>query len=401
MANYKKQEDLLSIFNDDPFGLLNVAPKSAPVRNEDERLVASFQEIVDFFAINSREPVQQNNNMQETTLYFRLKGLREHPEKREILASRDKYCLLKSEEQEISSLDDILNNDSLGLLNDKSEGLFDFKHIKSEDERASADFVARRKPCRDFEKYEPVFKEVQKDLSMKDRSLIAFKEENLREGDFYVHNGVLLLLEKVEFEEGIQEFKSGSRVRKDGRTRVIFENGTESNMLYRSLYKSLLANGKAVSANINKVNENFIERFSNLTEEDEEAGFIYILKSKSDSPEIKSIPHLYKIGYSTTPVEDRIKNAINEPTYLFADVSIVSVFKCFNMNTQKLELLLHNFFGSSCLNVDVYGKNGQRYTPREWFIAPIKIIEQAIQLMINGKIVSYQYDPIEQQIVMK
>jgi hypothetical protein len=324
-----------------------------------------------------------------------------HPEKREILASRDKYGLLKFKEQEISSLDDILNNDMLGLLNDRSEGLFDFKHIKSEDARASADFVARRKPCKDFDKYEPVFKEVQNDLSIKDRSLIAFKEENLREGDFYVHNGLLLLLEKVEFEEGVQEFKSGSRVRKDGRTRVIFENGTESNMLYRSLYKSLLANGKAVSANINKVNENFIERFSNVTEEDEEAGFIYILKSIGDRPEIKSIPDLYKIGFSTTHVEERIKNAINEPTYLFAEVDPVAVFKCFNMNTQKFELLLHNFFGSSCLNVDVYGKNGQRYTPREWFIAPIKIIEQAIQLIINGKIVSYRYDPIENQIVVR
>jgi predicted DNA-binding antitoxin AbrB/MazE fold protein len=214
----------------------------------------------------------------------------------------------------------------------------------------------------------------------------------LREGDFYVHNGILLLLEKVDFEEGVQPFKSGNRIRKDGRTRIIFENGTESNMLYRSLYKILLANGKAVTANIDKVNEEFIDKFSNITDEDQDSGFIYILKSKSERPEIKEIRNLFKIGFSKIAVEERIKNARLEPTYLMADVRIVMVYKCFNMNTQKLEQLLHNFFGKSCLNIDVFDKSSNRHIPREWFIAPLEVIEQAIHLIISGDIVNYRYD---------
>jgi len=255
-----KDKKLQEIFENDPLGLLNIKPSTSPARNEDERLVASFEEINDFFEKNNREPAQ-GGGIQEHQLYSRLKSLRESPTKTEMLKDHDKHGLLNYEQKQITSLDDILNDDSLGLLDDDSEGLFEFKHIKKQDERASADFVAKRKPCKDFDKYEPIFKEVQKDLSGSKRKLIPFKEENLREGDFYVHNGVLLFLEGVDFEEEVQQFKSGRRLRKDGRTRIIFENGTESNMLYRSLYKALLANGKVVSENIDKVNEKFIEKY--------------------------------------------------------------------------------------------------------------------------------------------
>jgi hypothetical protein len=209
---------------------------------------------------------------------------------------------------------------------------------------------------------------------------------------------VLLLLEKIDFTKEEKYFPDGSRVRKDGRTRCVFENGTESNMLYRSLAKVLYVNGQVLTKNVDEVNYQFVEKFSTVNEEDEEAGFIYILKSKSDKQEIKEIQNLYKIGFSKTSVEDRIKNAIQKPTYLMADVRIVMVYKCYNMNPQKLEQLLHNFFGNSCLNVDVFDKNGNRHTPREWFIAPLDVIEQAIHLIISGEIVKYIYEPISEVI---
>lgn len=393
-----KNEILKNIFEDDPLGLLNTKPSTSPARNEDERLVASFNEINDFYEKNNKEP-EQGGGIQEHQLYARLKSLRENPAKIEILKPYDKFGLLNFEIKTIHSFDDIFNDDDLGILEDDSEGLFDFKHIKKVGERASADFVARRKPCKDFDKYEQQFKKVQKDLKNGKRSLITFKEENLRAGDFYVHNGVLLYLEKVDDKIEVQEYKSGSRERKDGRTRVLFENGTESNMLFRSLYKSLLANGKAISQNGDEVNGSFLETFSNVTEHDEEAGYIYILKSKSDKKEIKEIQNLYKIGFSTTAVEERIKNANQEPTYLMAEVRIVMTYKCYNMNPQKMEQLLHNFFGSSCLNIDVFDKDGNRHTPREWFIAPLAIIEQAIHYIISGDIIHYRYDSINEEII--
>jgi len=98
-----------------------------------------------------------------------------------------------------------------------------------------------------------------------------------------------------------------------------------------------------ISENSDKVNTEFVERFNNVNNEDEAAGFIYILRSKSDKPEIKELNNLFKIGFSKTSVEERIKNASLEPTYLMADVKIVMAYQCYNMNPQKLEKLVHGF----------------------------------------------------------
>jgi hypothetical protein len=172
-------------------------------------------------------------------------------------------------------------------------------------------------------------------------------------------------------------------------------------MLKRSVEKNLYANGQVVSENSNKVNENFIEKFSDITEEDEEAGFIYVLKSKTKDERILAIDNLFKIGYSKDTVEERIKNAEKDPTYLMAQVRIITTWKCYNMNPQKLEQLLHNFFGKACLNIDVFDENKKRHTPREWFIAPIEVIEQAIELIISGEVVDYKYDEVGFVIVKR
>ena len=395
-----KNSVLNEIFSNDPLRLLDIKASSSPARNADERLIASFEEINNFYDLNRREP-EQGTGIQEHGLYSRLNGIRNDQTKINMLRDFDRFELLNFKQKEINSLDDLLGDDSLGLLDDDSEGLFDLKHITKPDERASADFVARRQPCIDFDKYESLFKEVQKDLSTSKRKLIEFKQDNLREGAFYVHNGVLFLLENINITKKEHYKPDGTRVREDGRTRCIFENGTESNMLKRSVEKILYANGKVVSENIDKVNEGFIEKFSNISVEDQEAGFIYIIKSKSENPKIREISNLYKIGFSKVTVEERIKNASQEPTYLMADVRIVMAYKCFNMNTSKLELMLHNFFGSSCLNIDVFDKSGIRHTPREWFIAPLEVIEEAIHLIISGEIVNYRYNSEYEEIIKK
>ena len=230
---------------------------------------------------------------------------------------------------------------------------------------------------------------------------MEFKQDNLEADNYYVHNGVLLFLKSVDFESEVKAYKSGSRERKDGRTHTIFENGTESKMLYRSLYKALLDNGKAVSQTNKSYNENFIENFNEVNEEDVHGGFIYVLQSKSEKLEIKSIPNLYKIGFTKQSVEERIKNASEQPTYLMADVKIITTFKCYNIEVLKLELLLHNFFGNACLDVNIFDKQGNIFSPREWFIAPLKIIEEAIELIIKGTIVNYTYDFKSGEIILK
>jgi hypothetical protein len=170
-------------------------------------------------------------------------------------------------------------------------------------------------------------------------------------------------------------------------------------MLLRSLSAELYKNGRRITENHEKINEQFQRSLGALNKEDQESGFIYVLKSLNPDPKISSIDNLYKIGYSTIAVEDRIKNAIKEPTYLMAEVNYVAGWKCYNMNTQKFEQLIHNFFGASCLNVDIFDENGKRYTPREWFIAPYEVIEQVIGLIISGQVVKYRYDAEEERVV--
>ena len=395
-----KDKLLKEIFENDPLGLLVIKPTNSQVRNEDERLVASFQEINLFFEQNNREP-ELGGGIQEHQLYSRLKSIRENPIKMEMLKVHDIYGLLDYTPKEVTSLDDVLNDDILGILGDDDKGLFDLKHVKKFEDRNNADFVARRKPCKDFAIFESMFKQVQSDLKNGKRRLIGFKQDNLREKCFYVQNGILLYLDSVVFEKQIQQFNSGIHNRPDGRTKTVFENGTESNMMFQSLYKALHENGKVVTENSFKVNEEFFEKFSTVNEDDEAAGFIYILKSKSEKQEIKEIQNLYKIGFSKVSVEERIKNAIQEPTYLMADVKIVMAYKCYNMNTHKLEQLVHGFFGRSCLNIDVFDINGNRHTPREWFIAPLHVIEQAIHYIIAGSIINYRYDDINEEIINK
>ena len=395
-----KESILDEIFENDPLGLLEAKPKKTAVRSADERLASSFDTINRFFEKNKREPKPDPTNIAEYQLYATLKGLRENNEKMLALEPQDTYGLLKREKKEIHSIDDIFNDDTLDIFNGDSEGLFDFKHTPKNFKRSKIESMGKRFACKEFDKYEPLFVEVQNDLKLGKRKLVEFKEVNLRVGNYYIHNGVLFLLESINYDREDHYKEDGTRVRKDGRTRCIFENGTESNILKRSVEKNLYANGKVVTENLDSISEEFIAHFSDITEDDKEAGYIYVLQSESKKEEIASIKNLYKIGYSTTPVEERIKNAENEVTYLMASVKIESSWKCYNMNAQKFEKLIHKFFGSSCLEVDVFDKKGKRHTPREWFIVPLKAIEQVVALIITDKVLEYEYDT-ENQIIQK
>ena len=395
-----KDSILNEIFENDPLEILKVSPKKSAARTSDERLASSFDEINEFIEKNEREPKPNINDITgEHKLYSVLKGLRENEQKIEALKPQDKFGLFEIEKKEINSIDDILGDDSLGILGDDSEGLFDFKHTPKDFERAKAEFIGKRVKCKNFNDYEHLFKEVQSDLALGKRKLTEFKISTLREGNYYVHNGVLFFIEKVTFDREAGYKEDGTRVRKDGRTRLIFENGTESNILMRTVEKNLYKNGKSVTENVDAVIEDFNKSFTGISEEDKEAGYIYVLKSKSKKPEISSVENLYKIGFASNSVAERIKNAEHETTYLMAPVQEVASWKCYNMNAKKFEQLIQRFFGASCLEVEVTDKKGIRHSPREWFVVPMEEIESAISLFIIGKIVDYKYDVKHQKII--
>lgn len=377
-----KDKILNSIFDDDPLGILEIKVKN-PIVTADERLISSFEEINQFYAQHHKEP-QKSTDMTERGLYARLKGIRENPSKIEALKNYDSYKLLVQEEAiEINSIDDIFANDSLDLLASDDEDIFTLKNVpKLKKDRADADFVARREKCEDFEKYEQLFIDCQADLKANRRKIVDSVESQLTVGTFCVLDGVLLYI------ADIQEGYRGNSQKINRRTTLVFENGTKSNMLLRSLGKRLKDNGNMVT----KLDSELEVGLLKVTEEDTQNGYIYILKSLSSNDVISTKKNLYKIGFSTTPVETRIKNAVNDPTYLMAEVKITAVYEVYNVNPQKLEQLIHKFFGNTCLDIEIYDKHQKVHKPREWFVVPLKVIDEAIKLIISGEIIKYKYN---------
>jgi len=401
----KKKPTLDGIFNDDTFGLLESKAKSSTVKTGEDRLVDSFEEINAFFDKNNREP--NKSSMSEYGLLAKLKNFRENETQKKTLKPFDRHNLLGFVEMEKPTIDTILNeDDDLGLLDlDNDLDIFKFKHTPKPEDRAETDFVARRKAMKekDFAKYETMFQKVHKEIKEGKRKILPFKniEKNLHVGDYYLMDGILLYLESANLKKEEWEQKSGNRVRIEGRTRTIFENGTFSNMLYRSLGKQIQKSGKLITNTYEKLEQELFVNTGLVQEEDVESGWIYVLKSKSTNTEISSIKDLYKIGFASTSVDDRIKNAKNEATYLFADVKKITTYKIYNRNADKLESLLHRFFANVCLDIDLFNEQGQRLNPREWFVVPFKVIEEVIELILNENIVNYEYDTVNKKVVLK
>lgn len=281
-------------------------------------------------------------------------------------------------------LDEILN-DPLFDLNPTEKELFHLPEPirQGQIKKAKADEIAQRKPCENFGDYAGMFVQVHRELKEGRRSLIRFKEDNLKEKVFFIADGMMGYVDQLDVED--RQIKD--RVRKDGRSRVIYEDGTESNILFRTIGKNITKGGYIVTE-LNDGTElsGLIERQS-LSDEDQAQGWIYVLRSKSDDERISSVENLYKIGFSTTLVEERIRNAKNESTYLMADVEIVSTYKVFNINVQKLEYLIHQFFAVARFHVKVGDA-----VPEEWFVVPLPIIRQAIAKFVDGSIVRYVYN---------
>lgn len=381
------KKDLLKMIADDPLDLLKLDPEKPPQPTDNDRLAASFQEINQFVSQYGHEP-QPSGDMQERRLYARLDGIRQNTWKAEALKALDSHGLLNQDAKEFNTIDDLLADDKLGILDDDSN-IFELTHVPVA--KSTPDYIATRKPCEDFDKFKNSFVQCQAEIKLRKRKLVPFRrEQTIDERHFYVLKGMLVYV--ADIGEGKHH---GSR--SNPRLRCIFENGTESDLLLHSLAAALYKDGRRVTDYHDKPHT----LSSDITTEDKETGYIYILKSLSTDPKIHSLKDLYKIGFSTTAVDERIKNAASEPTYLMAQVSVIATYQCYNLNTQKFEQLLHTFFASSCLNIDIFDSKGQRHCPREWFIAPLTIIEQAIALLLSGKIIDFRYDVHTQTIVSR
>ena len=256
--------------------------------------------------------------------------------------------------------------------------------------KEAPDHVAKRKLCEDFAQFKPLFDQAHHDLKIGKRQLMRVsKTTNLQEGHFYLVDGQMVYLASV------LEQRKGSNGAMDGRTRCVYENGTEDDILLQTLRKNVVGNGYAITET-QEENESKFFNNKDIKAEDQVTGYIYVLRSKSDNPEISSIKNLYKIGFSTNRVEERIANAEHEPTYLMAPVEIVSTYKIVNMHSQKFEDLVHQVLQAVNFRFKVADDKGELHEATEWYVVPLEIVDSIIQKIMNGTIVCFSYNKEQQ-----
>lgn len=375
----------------DEDGLLEEPTKEHRLTTED-RLDRAFLEIAEFYRTHGRRPSSQTRNIAERRLGARLDGFLADRVRADAVADLDDFGLLTPESPP-KNIDELLARDDLDLLGGDDD-IFDLTPLPSRIITDKDVEVAKRKQARDFSQFENLFKVKHAELAAGDAVLRNFSGiSTIRQGSFFVLGGVMLFVSEV----GERDYKvSGGSYRPRERLRVIFENGTESSMYRTSLAIRLAEqNGRAV------VPANHALSLDELGDADIETGHIYVLRSLSSDPQIAGLEDLHKIGFSRTPVSQRIKNAIHEPTYLMAPVEVVADYRVYNMRPSALERLIHRVFADVRLNLSQVGPNGEIYNPSEWFIVPIDAIDQAIEMTVNGDITDFTYDPATQTFIYR
>ena len=263
-----------------------------------------------------------------------------------------------------------------------------------------AEYVAQRKVCGDFEHYRPLFQKVHQELKEGKRSLVRLsKTENIEVGNFFIVSGQLVLLQSMTDAKWTENLRG-----RNARTRCIYENGTESDILLQTLRKSVMTDGYVVTETQEGIESKFFTN-DDLTNQDKVTGYIYVLRSLSENPAICNQHNLYKIGFSTNTVEERIANAEHEPTYLMAPVEVVATYKVVNLHSQKFEDLVHQVLQAVQFHVVVIDDEGRNHEPKEWFVVPLSVVDVIIKRIMDGSIVGYTYNAdlqcLEQRIVKK
>lgn len=281
-----------------------------------------------------------------------------------------------------------LFDDPLLDISSKEASLFSIPEDmrKVMESKKQPDYVAQHKRCEDFHLYQPLFRQVHDDLKRGKRSLIRVtKTASMEAGGFYIVSGQMLYLDRVD------ELEKAVNGTLDGRTRCIYENGTESDILLQTLRKNVVSDGYAITPKAEDIEHGFFSN-NDIGEQDLVTGYIYVLRSLSEEQTIKSQQNLYKIGFSTTAVEERIANAANEPTYLMAPVEIVASYKVVNLHSQRFEDMIHQILKPVQFHLTVFDHKGEEHHPKEWFVVPLNVVDVIIEKILDGSIVDYTYN---------
>jgi len=356
----------------------------------EERIIAAFEEIQRFFEQHGRAPQHgEGRDIFERLYAVRLDRLRALPECRALIAPLDGQGLLGGTAN--TELPPTYNVDELAAELTGAAEVEDItvlRHVRTIADRRVAEEIADRKRCEDFEKLKPLFERVEADLKtgLRQSQPIEAGRRAIQAGDFFVLDGITIYIAEV----GVPLKTTAREV--DRRLRVVFANGTESNLLLRSLQRAFYNDPGA--RRLVSTESGQLSFGGELEADDVESGTIYVLRSLSDHPYVAQNRDLiHKIGVTGSNVEARIANAEHETTYLLAKVEVVATYKLAGINRRRMENLFHRLFASARLNITIKDPVGHPVQPQEWFLVPLFVVDEAVERIKNGTITSYVYDP--------
>ena len=384
--------------DDELLAELGVSVERKPTRTytpREERIIAGFEDILRFHEEHGRAPRHgEQRDIFERLYAVRLDRLRALDDCRALLVDFDTLGLLSAIGDEAAApdqLDDEALLAELGIAEPADDDITQLRHVQSREERRAAEEIANRERCIDFGKFQPLFADVQLELDSGIRTTrpfvrdAGFLKSDIVKGQFFILGGQLAYVAEVgeTFKAPNGEF--------DARLRVIYSNGTESNLLRRSLQRALYKDEAGRRITEPAAGPLFAKESD---DDDQASGTIYVLRSKSDHPLVTANREvLHKIGVTGGDVPRRIANAKIDPTYLMADVEIVATYELFNINRTKLENLIHRIFEPARLDIQITDRFGTPVTPREWYLVPHFVIDEAVERIRDGSIAEYVYDP--------
>ena len=361
----------------------------------EERMIAGFEEIQRFVEQHGRAPQHgEDKDIFERLYAVRLDRMRALEECRALLTPLDHQALLAEAENPLAAPVETMDDDELLAGLEGAAGAADItelRHVRTSADKRAAEEIANRTVCEDFEQFKPLLDRVAKDLEARVRITrpirkdAGFLKADIREGEFFILGGqtayVAEVGEPIKAPNG--EF--------DARLRVIYSNATESNLLLRSLQRALYKD--ETSRRVSEPTAGPL--FADETDDgDLASGTIYVLRSKSDHPVVAAHRDvLHKIGVTGGDVGRRIANAKLDPTFLMADVEVVATYELYNINRTKLENMIHRVFDHARLDIEIKDRFGNPVIPREWFLVPVFVVDDAVKRIKDGTITGYTYDP--------
>lgn len=395
-AGFTDEDDALL----EELGVEVEAKKGSSRTAREERIIAGFEDIQRFVDRHGRAPQHgEDRDIFERMYAVRLDRLRALPDCRAVLEPLDRQGLLAgtgpAPSAGVGELDDDALLAELGVDAAK-DSISELKHVRSAADKRAADEIANRTACEDFERFKPLFERIARDIKSGIRTTpqirkdAGFLKSDIKVGDFFIVGGQTAYVAEV-----------GEPIRApngefDARLRVIYSNGTESNLLLRSLQRALYKDETSRRVSDPSAGPLFA---GEAGDGDLASGTIYVLRSESDDPAIASHRDvLHKIGVTGGKVETRIANARLDPTFLLADVQIVATYELYNINRVRLENLIHRIFEPARLAIEIKDRFGNPVVPREWFLVPLHAIDQAVERIKDGTIASYVYDPKTAQL---